>query len=95
LTTTLYWAVKSGSSFQLVPGTAHVVPAPSGPVPPLQHKMYLPVVLGGPGSVGGGRFQHVMSTSGLVNGRRYHVAVKLEDGYNVSWWYSEVPVLKQ
>jgi hypothetical protein len=95
LKTTLYWAVKSGSSFQLVPGTAHVIPAPSGPVPPLANKMYVPVVLGGSGSAGDGRFQHVMSTAKLTNGRRYYVAVKLEDGYNESWRYSEVPVLKQ
>jgi hypothetical protein len=41
------------------------------------------------------QFQHEMSTAGLDVGSRYYVALKLEDGYNVTWRYSEVPVLVQ
>jgi hypothetical protein len=36
--------------------------------------------------------QHVKSTQGLSKGQAYYVAIKLEDGYNESMWYSALPV---
>jgi hypothetical protein len=97
LTTTLYWAEKDGPSFRLVPGTGRVIPPsePGGLTLPYDHNLFLPALLREYNPAHGGQFQHEMSTAGLTNGKRYYVALKLEDGYNATWRYSEVPVLKQ
>jgi hypothetical protein len=94
---TLYWAERSGTSFHLVPGTEHVVPPsePGGLTLPYDHNLFLPALLREYSPAHEGRYQHQMSTVGLTDGGRYYVALKLDDGYNVTWQYSEVPVLKQ
>jgi hypothetical protein len=94
LTTTLYWAEKRDSAYRLVPGTEHVIPPP-GPIgDPSPHQVYLPLVLSAPDPGGAAQFRHTMSMAGLARGE-YYLAIKLEDGYSVSWWYSELPVVKQ
>ena len=93
LTTTLYWAEKQGEAYQLVPGSGEIVSAPTSPgtLVPGGHVVYLPFVVGNyggssdPGS-------HLKSTQGLTRGQVYYIAVQLEDGYNQSIWYSELPV---
>jgi hypothetical protein len=95
LTMTLYWAENRGSGYRLVSGTEHVIPPP-GPIgDPSPHQVYLPVILSAPDPGGAAQFRHTMSMAGLVRGAGYHLAIKLEDGHSVSWWYSEVPVVKQ
>jgi hypothetical protein len=93
LTTTLYWAKKEGAAFRLVPGSGEVVSAPSKPggTVPSGHVLYLPFVVGNYGG-GSKTVQHAKSTQGLAVGQVYYVAIKLEDGYNESMWYSAVPV---
>ena len=39
-----------------------------------------------------GSLYYVKSTRGLTKGQAYYVAIKLEDGYNESIWYSPLPV---
>lgn len=98
LTTTLYWAEREvDGSYLLVPGTKHVISAvPSvSHTLPYEHNLFVPILFRDYDAASGVQLQHEFSTVGLVNGERYYVAIKLEDGYSVSWWYSEVPVLKQ
>jgi hypothetical protein len=91
--TTLYWAQKQGTSYQLVPGSGEVVAgSPESGVRANQgHAIYLPFVVSGYGG-DGDSLQHVKSTQGLTKGQTYYVAIKLEDGYNESTWYSPLPV---
>lgn len=93
LKTTLYWARKEGNTYQLVPGTGEVVGAPpkQGVQITQGHTLYLPMVLDGYGGEDG-TLQHLKSTQGLSRGQAYYVAIKLEDGYNESMWYSPLPV---
>ena len=59
---------------------------PSSKVRALEgHVIYLPIVFDG-----GDAF--TMGTDGLSKGQAYYIAIELDDGYNVSRWYSEVPV---
>jgi hypothetical protein len=96
VTTTLYWSRQVGSGYELVAGTAHVIPAsrPNNGPPSGGNVAFLPIVMSAYGSEGTAQFQHAMSMAGLQTGREYYLAVRLEDGHNVSWWYSELPVKK-
>jgi hypothetical protein len=54
------------------------------------HYVYLPIVTREDPL--GIEHAYTVSTSGLQRGASYYVALKLEDGYSTTWWYSEVPV---
>ena len=62
---------------------------------PYPNLVYLPAI--GKDHVSGavGAYGCTVSAAGLGSGLEYYVAIKLEDGYNVAWHYSEVPVRKQ
>jgi len=95
LTSTIYWATGRDSSTVL--GSGYVVPSGEtgiGPTPPYTHTLFLPLVLRGYNPASVTQFQYEIGTDGLVSGREYYIAIKLEDGYNVAWWYSELPVRK-
>lgn len=91
--TTLYWAQKQGSSYRLVSGSGQVVGAPpaQGVQAAQGHVVYLPYVASRYGGKSGELF-YIKSTQGLTKGQAYYVAIKLEDGYNETMWYSPVPV---
>jgi hypothetical protein len=93
VTMTLYWAEKQGSVYRLVPGTGHVIPPPEPIDDTSPHHVYLPLVLSVPDPGGAAQFRHAMSMAGLARGE-YYLAIKLEDGHNLIWWYSELPVVK-
>lgn len=93
-TTTIYWDADQNPSAGLIGG---YVVAPSGPVdpPPYPNNVYLPMALnsynGSSGTVDA-TFSYPVSTTGLTDGQWYYIALKLQDGYNTRWWYSELPV---
>jgi len=91
--TTIYWAQKQGTSYQLVPGSGEVMGAlPAHGVQAMQgYALYLPNVMSWYAGAGG-MLSYVKSTQGLAKGQAYYVAIKLEDGYNESTWYSPLPV---
>jgi hypothetical protein len=93
LKTTLYWARKQGDSYQLVPGSGEVIGTlPAQGVQVAQgHVVYLPYIVGWYAGESD-TLQHVKSTQGLSTGQAYYIAIKLEDGYNESMWYSPLPV---
>jgi hypothetical protein len=93
VTATLYWARKQGSAYQLVQGSAQVAGAlPAQGVQAGQgYVVYLPYVASLYGGESGEEV-FVKSTQGLTKGQAYYVAIKLEDGYNESLWYSPLPV---
>ena len=53
--------------------------------------VYLPLVVR---HYGAGQHAFLLSTAGLQTGRTYYAALKLEDGCNTAYWYSELPVRK-
>jgi hypothetical protein len=87
-TTTLYWDDdrNPGNGFASRAYRAAVVPAdaPSG-----SYFVYLPLVAR---NLGAAEHSSMLSTEDLATGLRYYVALKLEDGYNTVYWYSELPV---
>ena len=87
-TTTLYWDDdrNPGNGFASRAYRAAVVPADPPPGPYL---VYLPLVTRNHGA---GQHAFTLSTEDLSYGGTYYVAVKLEDGYNTVYWYSELPV---
>jgi hypothetical protein len=91
--TTLYWAQKQGDSYRLVPGSGEVIgAAPAQGVQAAQgHVVYLPTVMSWYAGEGG-TLTYVKSTRGLTRGQAYYIAIKLEDGYSESMWYSPLPV---
>jgi hypothetical protein len=93
LKTTLYWARKQGDTYQIVPGSGDVLGGlPAQGVRVAQgHDLYLPYVLSGYAGESD-TLEYAKSTQGLSKGQAYYVAIKLEDGYNESTWYSPVPV---
>jgi hypothetical protein len=97
LTTTIYWATDRSVS-AVLPGTGHVVsPTPgTSPTLPYDHHLFLPLALKNyhPASELDAEFAHTVSTAGLTSGESYYIAIKLEDGTNVVWSFSEVPVIK-
>ncbi len=96
VTTTIYWATKSGSTYTLI-GSGYAVPTepPSVTPPPGPLFIYLPIVLknyGAATNLDDANFAYSIPTTGLTVGQSYYVALKLQDGYNTVWWYSELPV---
>jgi hypothetical protein len=98
LKTTLYWDANQNpddgfaSGGTVVPTQTHTVSST------LPYPVFLPVAHANYGfgaSEGEAQFKYTMSMDGLSSGRAYYVAIKLEDGYNVTWWYSELPVRKR
>jgi len=95
LTTTIYWATDRDSG--AVVGTGYVVPRQRGTVSytlPYTNNVFVPLALKNYDPVSIAEFQYEVGTNGLSSGDYYYIAIKLEDEYNVAWWYSEVPVKK-
>jgi hypothetical protein len=94
LTATVYWdADQIPGNGQASAGQVYV--PPSDITLPGPEFVYLPTVskqLGLDVSDVEADFALGLSTSGLSIGSEYWVAIKLEDGYNTTWWYSELPV---
>ena len=92
LTTTIYWDADRNPGGE-IGGT--VVPTQTAGSPPGPLFTYLPLVerLYGAGTseVSADRTYGV-STTGLSGGSDYYVVLKLEDGVNTVYWYSELPV---
>ena len=90
---TLYWATDRNSSSVMGSGFAAHAAGQSGIAAlPYDNNSFLPLVIGSAGSTPTTEFQYEMSTAGLVSGREYYVAMRLDDGYNVIWVYSDAPV---
>jgi hypothetical protein len=85
---TLYWDNdrNPGNGFA---SRAYRSVAVSAPSPSASHLVYLPLVMR---NAGAAENSFVLSTEDLSIGLRYYVALKLEDGYNTVYWYSELPV---
>jgi hypothetical protein len=95
LTTTAYWDANQTPG-GLIGG--YVVPTQTTTTPPPGPEfVYLPLVMR---SYGAGASEleaektYSMSSAGLSNGQYYYFVLKLEDGYNTVYWYSELPVKK-
>ncbi|MBN1937162.1 MAG: hypothetical protein JW934_21060 [Anaerolineae bacterium] len=92
--TKICWVPAVGSTLETnctnVPTTPPSVTPPPGPL-----FVYLPIVLknyGAAGDLDNANFAYSIPTTGLTVGQSYYVALKLQDGYNTVWWYSELPV---
>jgi hypothetical protein len=95
VTTTLQWAEVREGDYVLVAGSEQVVSRPPEPDRPdlsLGQAVALPLVMADYWRGGELELRYKMSTAGLVKGKAYTLAFRLEDGYNSSIWYSEVPV---
>jgi hypothetical protein len=87
---TLYWDTDQnpGNGFA---SRAYRAAAAAAPAPSASHLVYLPVIMR---NLGAAEHSFGLSTEDLAVGQRYYVALKLEDGYNTVYWYSELPVRK-
>jgi hypothetical protein len=88
--TTLYWDADRDPTNGFA-SRAYSAAVVSADPPPGPHVVYLPLVVR---NLGAAEHSFVLSTEDLSTGLRYYVALKLEDGYNTVYWYSELPVRK-
>jgi hypothetical protein len=88
--TTIYWDTDRNPANGWASGGYVVSSQAESPSLAASHTIYLPMVARSepPGAM----FAYTVSTSGLAKGHYYYIGIKLEDGYNVAWWYSQVPV---
>lgn len=84
---TLYWDGDRSPANGFARGPYQA--AASAAQPAATHRVYLPLVMR---SNGAGQHAFVLSMDGLAFGATYYVALKLEDGFNTVYWYSDLPV---
>ena len=94
--TTIYWATAQDTSSVIMPG--YEVPTNTTPVTttlPYTNNLFLPIVLRNYNPAASGvesEFEYTVPTDGLTPGNYYYIAIELDDGYNDTWWFSELPV---